>query len=66
MHLILCQKHKLRVANLKNNLCYGPDPTLGIVYFDSWQSHKLRVAIMSNVPNSGDERINVKKKRKSE
>ena len=39
VHLSLCQKHKLRVANAVNNLCYGPDPTLGIVYLDSWQSH---------------------------
>ena len=53
MHLCLCQKHKLRVANAVNNLRYGPDPTLGIVYLDSWQSHELRVAIMRNALESG-------------
>ena len=56
MHLSLCQKHKLRVANAVNNLRYGPDPTLGIVYLDSWQSHELRVAIMRNALESGVER----------
>ena len=35
---------------------YGPDPTLGIVYFDLWQSHELRVAIMRNALESGVER----------
>ena len=63
MHLSLCQKHKLRVDNAVNNLFCVPDPTLGIVYFDSWQIHELRVAIMSNVPKSGFERTNVKAKR---
>ena len=53
MHLSLCQKHKLRVANAVNNLRYGPDPTLGIVYLDSWQSHELRVAIMRNALELG-------------
>ena len=48
VHLSLCQKHKLRVANAVNNLRYGPDPTLGIVYLDAWQSHELRVATMRN------------------
>ena len=52
MHLSLCQKHKLRVANALNNLRYGPDPTLGIVYLDSWQSHELRVATIRNVLES--------------
>ena len=56
MHLSLCQKHKLRVANAVNNLHYGPDPILGIVYLDSWQSHELRVAIMRNALESGVER----------
>ena len=53
MHLSLCQKHKLRVANAVNNLRYGPDPSLGIVYLDSWQSHELRVAIMRNALKMG-------------
>ena len=56
MHLSLCQKHKLRVANAVNNLRYGPDPTLGIVYLDSWKSHELRVAIMRNALECGVER----------
>ena len=65
MHLSLCQKHKLRVANEVNNLRYGPDPTLGIGYLDSWQSHELRVAIMRNalesrVKNKESERTKVK------
>ena len=47
---------KLRLANAVNNPFYGPDPTLGIVYFDSWQSHELRVAIMRNALKSGVER----------
>ena len=53
MHLILCQKHKLRVANAVNNLRYGPDPSLGIVYLDSWQSHELRVAVLKNALKVG-------------
>ena len=64
MHLILCQKYKLRVANAVNNLRYGPDPTLGIVYLDSWQSHELRVAIMRNALESGVERIKREKEQK--
>ena len=52
VHLNLCQNHKLRVANAVNNPFYGPNPTLGIVYFDSWQSHDLRVAIMRNALES--------------
>ena len=63
MHLSLCQKHKLRVANAVNNLRYGPDPTLGIVYFDLSQSHELRVTIMRNVPKSGVDRISVNEKK---
>ena len=63
MHLSLCQKHKLRVANAVNNLRYGPDPTLGIVYFDSWQSHELRVAIMRNAQESGVEKTEKKRKK---
>ena len=47
---------KLRVANAVNNLRYGPDPTLGIVYLDSWQSHELRVAVLMNALESGVER----------
>ena len=46
----------LRVDNAVNNLRYGPDPTLGIVYHDSWQSHELRVDTMSNALESGVER----------
>ena len=57
MHLSLCQKHKLRVANAVNNLRYGPNPTLGIVYFDSWKSHEFRVAIMRNALECKVERI---------
>ena len=53
VHLSLCQKHKLRVANAVNNLHYGPDPILGIVYLDSWQSHELRVAVLRNALESG-------------
>ena len=56
MHLNLCQKHKLRVANEVNNPFYDSDPTLGIVYFDSWQSHEVRVAIMRNALEGGVER----------
>ena len=56
MHLSLCQKHKLRVANVVKNLRYGPEPTLGIVDLDSWQSHELRVAIMRNALESGVEK----------
>ena len=43
---------------------YDPDPTLGIVYFDSWQSHELRVAIMRNALENGVERI-MREKNKS-
>ena len=64
VHLSLCKKHKLRVANAVNNLRYGPDPTLGIMYLDSWQSHDLRVAIMRNTPKSGAERIKREKEQK--
>ena len=64
MHLSLCQKHKLRVANAVNNLRYGPDPTLGIVYFDSWQSHELRVAIVRNALECGVERIKERERTK--
>ena len=53
VHLSLCQKHKLRVANAVNNFFYGSDPTLGIVYFDSWQSHELRVAIIRKALEKG-------------
>ena len=53
VHLSLCQKHKLRVANAENNLRYGPEPTFDIVYFDSWQSHELRVAIIRNALEKG-------------
>ena len=47
-----------------NNLFYGPDPTLGIVYFDSWQSHELRVAIMRNDLESRVERTKREKQQK--
>ena len=63
MHLSLCQKHKLRVANAANNLRYGPDPTLVIVYFDSWKSHELKVTIMRNALESGVERTKREKVR---
>ena len=39
-----------------NNPFYGPDPTLGIVYFDSWHIYELRVAIMRNALESRVER----------
>ena len=42
--------------NAVNKPFYGSDLTLGIVYFDSWQSHDLRVVIMRNAPESGVER----------
>ena len=64
MHLSLCQKHKYRVANEVNNLRYGPDPTLGIVYLDAWQSHELGVAIMKNALESGVERTKREKEQK--
>ena len=58
MHLNLCQKHKLRVANAKNNLVVA---TVGIVNLDSWKSHELRVAVIRNTPESGVERMKRKK-----
>ena len=61
MHLSLCQKHKLRVANAVNILRYGPDPTLAIVYIDTWQIHELRVATMRNALESGVERTKKEK-----
>ena len=64
MHLSLCQKHKLRVANVENNLRYGPDLTLGIVYLESWQSHELRVTIMMNALESGFEKTKREKEQK--
>ena len=64
MKLSLCKKHKLRVANAVNNPFYVPDATLGIQYFDSWQSHELRVAIMRNALESGVERRERKNKSK--
>ena len=64
MHLSICKMLKLRVANAVNNLRYGPDPNLGFVYFDSWQSHELRVAIMRNALESGVERTKRKKEQK--
>ena len=54
----------LRVANAVNNLRYGPDPTLGIGYLDSWQSHELRVAIIRNALESGVERTKREKEQK--
>ena len=47
-----------------NNLFYGPDPTLGIVYFDSWKSYELRVAIMMNTLENGVERTKREKEQK--
>ena len=64
MHLSLCQKNKLRVDNVVNKPFYGPDPTLGIVYFDSWQSHELRVAIMRNALENRVERTKREKEQK--
>ena len=64
MHLNSCQMHKLRVDNVVKNPFCGPDPTLGIVYFESWQSHELRVAIMRNVLESGVERTKREKDQK--
>ena len=57
-------KHKLRVANAVNNLRYVPDPTLGIVYLDSWLSNELRVAIMRNALESRVERTKREKEQK--
>ena len=56
MHLSLCQKHKMRVANAVNNPFYGCDLSLNIVFFDSWQSHELRMGIIRNALESGVER----------
>ena len=42
----------------------GPDPTLGIVYIDSLQSHELRVAIMRNALEGGVERTKRNKEQK--
>ena len=52
------------VANELNNPFYGPDPTLGIVQFYSWQSHELRVAIMRNALESGVETTKREKEQK--
>ena len=43
---------------------YVIDPTLGIVYLDSWQSHELRVAIMRNALECGVERTKREKEQK--
>ena len=48
-----------------NNLRYGPKPTLGIVYLESWQSHELRVAVLRNALESGVERTKRERKNKS-
>ena len=48
----------------KKNLRYGPDPILGIVYLDSWQSHELRVAVLRNALESGVERTKREKEQK--
>ena len=64
VHLSLCKNHKLRVANEVSNPFYGPDPTLGIVYFDSWQIHELWVAIMRNALESEVERTKRYKEQK--
>ena len=55
---------KLRVDTAANNLRYGPDPTLVIVYFDSWKSHELKVTIMRNALESGVERTKREKEQK--
>ena len=54
----------LRVANAKQKPCRDPDPTLCIVYFNTWQSHELRVAIMRNCPKSGVKKTKRKKEQK--
>ena len=54
----------MRVANAVNNLFYDTDPTLDIVYFDSWQSHELRVAIMRNAQENGVQRTKREKEQK--
>ena len=64
MHLSLCEECKLRVANAVNNLRYGPDPILGIVYLDSWQSHELRVVVLRNALESVVERTKREKEQK--
>ena len=43
---------------------YGLVPTLGIVYFDSWQSHEFRVATMRNALEGGVERKKREKEQK--
>ena len=60
----LMPKAYVEGANAVNNPFYGSDPTLGIVYLDSWQSHELRVAIMRNALKSGVERTKRKKEKK--
>ena len=52
------------MANAVNNHFYGPDHTLGSVYFDSWQNHELRVAIMKNALKSVVERKEREKEQK--
>ena len=52
------------MVNEVKNPFYGPDPTLGIVYFESWQSHELRVAIMRNALESGVERTKERKNKR--
>ena len=52
------------MANAVNNPFYGSDPPLGILYFDSWQSHELRVAIMRNALKSGVKRTKTEKEQK--
>ena len=52
------------MANEVNNPFYGPEPTLGIVYIDSWQSNELRVAIIKNALESGVERTKRDKEQK--
>ena len=49
---------------MKKQPCRGPDPTVGIVYFDSWKSHEWRVAIMRNALESGVERTKREKEQK--
>ena len=48
---------------MKNLRC-GPDPNLGIMYLDSWQSDELRVATMRNALESGVERTKREKEQK--
>ena len=49
---------------MHKHLRYGPDPTLGIVFLDLWQSHELRVAVLRNALESGVDRTKREKEQK--